>query len=274
MGRSPEAIEAECKRLGSDCLRPQIEREQPEREVVLSPFYIDAHETTNGEFATWLNTAVVTLRMQEDKEFHILRYVKDQDGTELIDLFPQLGGIERKTANGPFEVRPGFARKPVVQVTWDGANRYCKANGKRLPTEAEWEFAARGSVARRFPWGDDDPRCDGVVFGHGEGGPCGHNELGPHEIQSSSQDRTPEGAFDLSGNVSEWVYDQFLRPYYPPCGDCLDPKVEGPVAPQEDSRILRGGSWVTRRGRMEGSSRSRWKRGEISTGIGFRCASN
>jgi formylglycine-generating enzyme required for sulfatase activity len=275
MGRTPEAIEAECKRLGSDCWRPQMERQQPMHEVVLSPFYMDAHEVTNQEFALWLDTEARTLRMQEDKEWHLLRYVKDQDGTELADLFPTMGGIEKKTENGPFTVRSGFARKAVVQVTWDGASRYCNANGKRLPTEAEWEFAARGTTARRYPWGDDDPRCDSVVFGHDlDKGVCGRNQIGPQEIESSSQDRTPEGIFDLGGNVSEWVQDQFLRPYYPPCGDCVDPKEESSVPREEDWRITRGGSWVTSRGPQHSSHRGHFKRKEASTSIGFRCVSN
>ncbi|XXY16336.1 SUMF1/EgtB/PvdO family nonheme iron enzyme [Sorangium sp. So ce216] len=274
MGSTPAEIEAECRRVGPECRRDLLEREQPVREVTVSPFYIDAHETTNAEFAAWLDMNAPTLDIKEDKEYRIQRYVHERArGYLLIDLFPEYSGIlllpERR-----FVPRPGYENKPVVQVTWDAASLYCKARGKRLPTEAEWEFAARGATARTYPWGEDPPRCDDVAFGRYEKGRCERYPKGEHDVGTSPQDRTPEGVWDLGGNAAEWVQDQFLLPRYDECGECIDPVAERPgVTREEDLRIRRGGSWPAPDVLSRGATRGRWKRIEALTALGFRCAS-
>lgn len=274
MGSTLAEIDAECQRLGPECRRDLLEREQPVREVTVSPFYIDAYETTNAEFATWLDVTSPALDMKEDPEHRIQRYVIERArGYLLIDLFPEHSGIlllpERR-----FVPRPGYENKPVIQVTWDGASLYCKARGKRLPTEAEWEFAARGTTARRFPWGEDPPRCDGVAFGQYEKGLCERSPKGERNVGTSPQDRTPEGIWDLGGNAAEWVQDQFLLSHYDACGDCIDPVAERPgVTREEDQRIRRGGSWPALDVMSRGVTRGRSRRIEGRTGLGFRCAS-
>ncbi|WP_437712457.1 formylglycine-generating enzyme family protein [Sorangium sp. So ce448] len=274
MGSTLAEIDAECRRVGPQCRRDLLEREQPVREVTVSPFYIDAHETTNAEFAAWLDANAPALDMKEDPEHRIQRYVHERArGYRLIDLFPEYSGIlllpERR-----FVPRPGYENKPVIQVTWDGASLYCGARGKRLPTEAEWEFAARGTTARRFPWGEDPPRCDGVAFGRYEKGLCERSPKGERDVGTSPQDRTPEGIWDLGGNAAEWVQDQFLLPHYDACGDCIDPVAERPgVTREEDLRIRRGGSWPASDVLSRGATRARSKRIEARYGLGFRCAS-
>ncbi|MEZ4313456.1 MAG: SUMF1/EgtB/PvdO family nonheme iron enzyme [Polyangiaceae bacterium] len=272
MGSTPAEIDAECARLGAGCRRDLIEREQPPREVTLSPFYLDVNEVTNADLAAWLENAAHLLIVEPDPDQDgMLRYVKTREGGLLaVDLYPGQTGIQVR--EGKFEVRPGFERKPAIQVTWDGARLYCSARGKRLPTEAEWEFAARGSVPRRFPWGDDPPRCDGTVFGRAPDGACPDKPAGPQDVGTSPQDRTPEGVLDLGGNVGEWVADQFVLSHYPPCGDCADPKVEEPAPLTDDLRIFRGGSWSAAEQSSRTTTRSRWKRTDLTTGLGFRCA--
>jgi formylglycine-generating enzyme required for sulfatase activity len=278
MGRTAEEVEAECKRLGADCTRHQLDREQPAREVTLTPFYLDELEATNEEAARWLSTMKPSIEMRMDDEGNV-RWVF-LDGLRLLDLLPPYSGIVRVTArgsdaDGDFIARPGYEHKPVGQITWDGASLYCKGRGKRLPTEAEWEFAARGRTARRFPWGEREPRCDEVAWGRDKDMPCVSRLLapGPLAVGTAPLDRTPRGVRDLGGNVMEWVQDQFLKPYLPACGACVDPRVEAQVPLQEDIRVLRGGSWSLEWHWSRSTMRSRFPRTEVSVHAGVRCAS-
>lgn len=271
MGSTTAEIDAECKRLGAGCRRDLIEREQPAHEVTVSPFHLDAHEVTNEDLVGWLQIVTPTLEITEDDESHLERWVREREqGLLLVDLYPDMSGVLHDAAG--FRTRPGYERKPAIQVTWDAARLYCKARGKRLPTEAEWEMAARGAVSRRFPWGDDPPRCDGVVYARDPEGPCAALPAGPQDVGTGTQDRTPEGVVGLGGNVGEWVYDPFVLPYYPPCGDCVDPRSEETAPLAEDMRIFRGGSWQSPEISARTTTRSRWKRTDVMTGVGFRCA--
>ncbi|HEU4537670.1 MAG TPA: SUMF1/EgtB/PvdO family nonheme iron enzyme, partial [Polyangiaceae bacterium] len=192
----------------------------------------------------------------------------------LADLHPRGSGIER-TPGGSFATRPGVESTPVMQVTWDGARRYCEFFGKRLPTEAEWEFAARGPGRRRYPWGDEAPRCEGVVIGRAPGEGCEHLPTRQQAVGSAPQDVTPEGVHGLGGGVSEWVQDAFTRAYYAPCGACIDPRPSDPAVPiAEDLRLFRGSSYISDALLCRGATRSRWKRGDVLDGLGVRCASD
>ena len=276
MGSSPEEIDAACATLPGGCVEeemPQLQREKPAREVTVSPFQIDVNEVTNREYAAFLNAVAAQLEVREDSDEHFPRFVVEHaSGLTLADLHPAVGGIDR-AADGRFTVRAGRERRPVVQITWEGASRHCRHLGKRLPTEAEWEIAARGVAGRRFPWGAEPPRCDGVVFGRGEARGCPDLRPEIEIVGTAPQDVTPEGVHDLGGNVGEWVQDQFVLPYYGSCGDCSDPVAEQPVPITDDVRIFRGGTfrgvaWFSR-----ATTRSRWKRTDVMDGVGFRCVS-
>ncbi|MEP7122397.1 MAG: SUMF1/EgtB/PvdO family nonheme iron enzyme [Byssovorax sp.] len=272
MGSTAVEIDAECRRLGADCPRELLDREQPVREVTVSAFQLDAHEVDNAAFAAWLEVIVTSLDVREDRDTHAARFVDQRAGAVLIvDLCPGLNGIIR-TPDGHFAVQPGQERKPASLVTWDGASLYCHAKGKRLPTEAEWELAARGTTRRRFPWGNEAPRCDGVAFDRARGGSCEGRPAGAADVGTSPQDRTPEGVWDLGGNASEWLEDAFTLPYYPPCGACVDPRVEASTGPGADLRIRRGGAWSMPDLMSRGATRARWKRSDVLDGLGFRCA--
>jgi formylglycine-generating enzyme required for sulfatase activity len=274
MGSTAEQVEAEaaaCKEQVPNC-RTIVEREQPARHVKLSEFFLDEHEVTNAELADWLNTDPERLEVAADGQGRPKRYVRDLKGTLLLDLWSETSGIEQ-TKDGTFHPKAGMERWPVVQVTWDAAFAYCEARGKRLPTEAEWERAARG-VKRRYPWGDEKPDCRQVVVGRAATGDCHDFPAHPEPVEGSPRDRTPEGVSDLGGNVSEWVYDAFTLPYYGPCGDCVDPRVERPSGSTgDDWRVFRGAAFNSELFARV-TARGRWKRQEVGFGLGFRCASD
>jgi formylglycine-generating enzyme required for sulfatase activity len=279
IGRNAPEIEAECQRLGKDCVPDLLQREQPEHSVTLSPFYIDETEVTNRSFAYWLASIVRQVEVRQAPQEGDGPLAFDRvTGRLLIDLHPAHCGIdwepwsEKAPGQKNYWARPGWEEKPVVQVTWDAAQMYCAAQGKRLPTEAEWEFAARGRTSRRYPWGDDPPRCDGVVFGRDPEQPCSEMKRDAEPVTSASQDRTPEGVLGLGGNALEWVADRFVTLHYPDCGDCRDPRVDSSEG-GDDFRITRGGCWASVQ-LVRSSSRAKWNRSGLGDTLGFRCVSS
>jgi serine/threonine-protein kinase len=156
-----------------------------------------------------------------------------------------------------------------VQVTWLGAQLYCRDRGGRLPTEAEWEFAARGTARRPFPWGEQEPRCGEVVFGRTPGSGCPPGK-GPDEVGAAPADVTPDGVRDLGGNAAEWVADVYAAPYAPCEPNCRNPGVDG--NDQAAVRAIRGGDWAQTADACRAAGRSRREQDKAQINVGFRCA--
>lgn len=138
--------------------------------------------------------------------------------------------------------------EPVNCVSFPQASAYCEWKGKRLPTYREWEFAARGSAGRPYPWGATEPTCAMAIFGEN----CTHG--GPAAARSATQDVTPEGVFHLAGNVVEWTAGTIVHPT------------------NGLAHAAFGGDWMSKRDRLRSFRHYLWVPETAGPALGFRCA--
>jgi len=201
--------------------------EQPVHRVVLDSFYLDAFEVTNGRFAKFVAA---------------------------IQSEPPWGFADQETPVVQ-------AERPVRWVNWLEATGYCLWAGKRLPTEAEWEKAARGTDGRPYPWGNEPPTPAQAVFGLKEGA----ETVSP--IGNRDQGRSPYGVQDLAGNLYEWVTDWYDDAYY------ATPPIRNPRGPIEGTaKVQRGGSYINSPYRLRAAFRTKGDPTEHDPHVGFRCA--
>jgi formylglycine-generating enzyme required for sulfatase activity len=216
--------------------------ERPAHPVTVRSFWIDSHAVTNAEFASFLQK---------------LGGTSNARGQHLFDWDDGDARIHRR--QGQWRADPGFENHPANEMTWYGARDYCAALGKRLPTEAEREYAARGREGRTYPWGEAPPSPARGRFG------AGWIETVP--VGSLPAGATPEGVHDLAGNVHEWT-STIMRPYPYRADDGRE---------QPDilaDRVVRGGAADT----GPETLRSSWRGASVSRAaraghhnIGFRC---
>lgn len=212
--------------------------EIPRHAVHIDPFALDIHPVTNEQFVRFLET------MGGEKDVH---------NNDIIRL--KEARIKRNA--GKLHIESGYAKHPVVGVTWYGAVAYAKWVGKRLPTEAEWELAACGGVPEAlYPTGESIEKMQANFF---------------------SSDTTPVmsypsngyGLFDMAGNVYEWCLDWYGYHYYEVSfQEPRNPK--GPL--QGVYRVLRGGCWKSLKDDMRCAHRHRNNPGTVNSTYGFRCA--
>jgi formylglycine-generating enzyme required for sulfatase activity len=225
------------------------DNERPQHRVYVSAFYIDRYEVTNAQFQRFI----------EAGGYRKQGYWSDE-GWVWLGRVNATG--PRYWGGGRENCGPRYPRYPVMGVSWYEAEAYARWAGKRLPTEAEWEKAARGTDGRKYPWGNEEPTCERANFGGSWG--CGWQTK---PVGSCAAGRSPYGVEDLAGNVREWVADWYGENYYD-SSSASDPR--GPMTGSD--RVLRGGAW----GDGADSLRSAYRYGSpshrVSPSIGFRCA--
>jgi formylglycine-generating enzyme required for sulfatase activity/predicted Ser/Thr protein kinase len=272
VGRTAEELDRECQEIGPGCNRKKMQREVPSGLVEVAPFALDIHEVTNAEMVEVLNLHTATLKVVDDEDDHYPRYVRYNEGLghdeeHLADLSPERGGGIEYAPERVFRVRRGREEFPAVQMTWYGASLYCLTRGKRLPTENEWEAAARGRENRAYPWGNEPAHCGGVVV-YPEGmirmDPGCPPPVDATPVGQAPQDVTPEGIHDLGGNVAEWTDSDYVEDDRMAAAG---PRGAGAV------KAIRGGSWPDEASFMARSTgRTGRPVGGVGFNVGFRCA--
>jgi serine/threonine-protein kinase len=159
-------------------------------------------------------------------------------------------------------------RFPVIEVTWYGAKAYCETLGRRLPTEAEWEYAAKGLNGTVYPWGDT---WDAANAWTSRSAPDDGEEGGPIAVDSFPLGRSWTGALNMAGNVAEWVSDWYGEGYYFEAS-AAGPDPVGP--PLGDEKVVRGGSWPDVPFFARTVHRQSQRPGDPTAWIGFRCAAD
>jgi iron(II)-dependent oxidoreductase len=216
--------------------------ERPAHQVYLAPYAIDRYGVTNEQFAEFLNSTGT----------------HNKNGERLYDFDDGDARIHRHATQ--WNADPGYANHPVVEPTWAGARDYCAWRGKRLPTEAEREIAARGSDGRKYPWGNAPPDRTRAQFA------ARFDETAP--VDAFPAGASPYGVAGMAGNAWEWVSSAY-RPYPYNAADGREDLKSGPV------RGTRGGGHDSPAGEITTTQRGRNLSRNPAAGhhnIGFRCA--
>jgi formylglycine-generating enzyme required for sulfatase activity len=232
--------------------------EQPVHTVTVPPFYLDKYEVSVQQYADFLN------RLGQNRlacsGFDCAKTLVDTQFTHLLNNL------------GVFEARSGTESYPANWITWYGATAYCESLGARLPTETEWEYAARGLDSRPYPWGTDAPIANvHAIFGY----PNTSFLFAFKPVDALPDGASPFGVFGMSGGVMEWVQDWYdPNAYEAATGDAA------PFATDTGLKVLRGGAWNDDASEITATKRfalspdiSRTDLNNLAyIGAGFRCA--
>lgn len=285
--------------------------ELPKHTVRVDSFYIDVTEVTNAQFRKFVNATGYITTAEKAPDWEELKkslppgtpkpadstlvaaslVFKSTKGAVNLNDYGQwwgwVAGASWKHPQGPKSDIVGKDNYPVVQVSWDDANAYCKWAGKRLPTEAEWEFAARGKLVNNiYPWGNENIAAGKVKANTWEGNFPYYNSLkdgyfGAAPVKSFAPNAY--GLYDMAGNVWEWCSDWYNNSYYQSCKGKTIENPKGatdsydPEEPYIKKRSLRGGSFLCNDAYCSGYRVARRMKSSPDTGLehtGFRCVTS
>jgi len=242
--------------------------EHPQHTVYLDAYYIDKYEVTNVQFKEFVETTgyVTDAERKGQGEVWNPREVvrwKLRSFNGVNWKHPNAFGERYPTVWENYDIADRM-NHPVAQISWNDAEAYCRWAGKHLPTEAEWEKAARGSKGLIWPWGEDfepqkaKPTAYSMIDGE------------PVPVGQFSTDVSAYGVYDMAGNVREWVADWYAPDYY------TQNPAKNPMGPETGKfRVLRGGSWANSdTSNLRCASRTYKPPDYSSNFVGFRCAWN
>lgn len=252
-------------------VKPLYLDEHPAHKKLLPAYYIDRFEVSNAEFKRFVHAVngrepfgwtqngynLFPERLART-DLETLRWI----GREYFKLDLDTSTLDKaQLLRAMDERRTVLDRLPVAEITWSEAEQFCRWKGKRLPTEAEWEKAARGTQGNEFPWGNEwDPK----QINTGDDAPW---EDGIAPVGSYENSKSPYGAYDMAGNVWEWVQDDY-RPY--PGSDYRSPDFD------QHKKIIRGGGGGVGHYSLSEFFRSAARQASdpntTSADVGFRCA--
>jgi formylglycine-generating enzyme required for sulfatase activity len=210
--------------------------EKPAHMVYLDTFYIDKYKVTNAFYKTCVDTGVCAPPKYINSNLHPTYY-----GDPKYDNFP------------------------FIAADWYAAKTYCEWRGARLPTEAEWEKAARGTDQRTYPWGEGIDQSRANYNNNNEPDYVGDTS----KVDDYASGVSPYGVYDMAGNVWEWVADLYDEKYY----SSLSDTAKNPLGPtMGEFRVVRGGSWNSNSYALRSSYRSWFNPTNANIQVGFRCA--
>jgi serine/threonine-protein kinase len=238
--------------------------EHPQHLVYLDTFYIGKYEVTNEQFDRFIKATGYKTDVEKLGKGRI--YEPENQGN----------WVEKAGVSWRYYYNKDTKKYPVVLISWNDAKAYCDWAGLRLPTEAEWEKAARGTDKRKYPWGIEPPGEKGVARANYADSQTGYDwsdpsvddgykftaPVGGYELGVS-----PYGGYDMAGNVWEWCLDRYGEFYY------MVKAVENPPGPTTgSSRVLRGGSWFSSAIELRCANRNKIGQGYENPDLGFRPA--
>jgi formylglycine-generating enzyme required for sulfatase activity len=250
--RAFDDAEARCRKLGSAAKREWFQTESPSHRVTLAAYSIGKYPVTNEQFRKFV----------EETSYHTDAEEAGRSVVWIGTTNAYVVGAYWAAPQGPGSKAP--PQHPVMHVSWKDANAYCRWAGLRLPTEAEWEYAARGQNGYKYPWGNEwlSGKCQNSV----EGGPGSAG--GPVDVRHYKSGASPFGCFDMAGNVGEWCSSK-LKPYPYNATDGRED------SGGNESRVCRGSSW---RSCLPGNFRGTYRYGVPPVNtlnlLGFRVAAS
>jgi sulfatase modifying factor 1 len=263
----------------ADCI--PADGEGPIRKVRVDPFYLDRHTVTNEQFAEFIRASGYVTEAERFRwsfvfQGHLREKLDGRISPPKLRWWFKIDGADWRHPEGPDSSIAGRENYPAVQVSWNDAAEYAKWAGKRLPTEAEWEYAARGGLEqKRFPWGDELTPGGRHLCNIWQG-EFPEVDLAEDGFSAPAPvDAFPPNGYGLqviTGNTWEWCADWFSPDYH------LMAARENPVGPSGgDTKAMRGGSYLCHASycnRYRVAARTQNTPDSATTNIGFRCATD